>query len=124
MDKRVGEILRFLVAPRHEFAPAIWRVSWTLLSRNTSTSVDFQRSFKLIQRTQFAPKEFEDTHTTGVASHVSIVTIPDIPKSTQGYQMSEVTFKCIRLDSYQKFKIHAQTKSIQICQLPESGIKI
>ena len=40
MDKRVREIPRFFVVPRREFAPAVWRVSWTLLSRNTSTSVD------------------------------------------------------------------------------------
>ena len=39
MDKRVCEILRFLVAPRLELTPAVWRVSRTLLSRNTSTSV-------------------------------------------------------------------------------------
>ena len=39
MDKRVREISRFFVAPRREFAPAVWRVSRTLLSRNTSTSV-------------------------------------------------------------------------------------
>ena len=39
MDKRVRDILRFFVAPRREFAPALWRVSRTLLSRNTSTSV-------------------------------------------------------------------------------------
>ena len=39
LDKRVREISRFFVAPRREFAPAIWRVSRTLLSRNTSTSV-------------------------------------------------------------------------------------
>ena len=35
----VREISRFFVAPRREFAPAVWRVSRTLLSRNTSTSV-------------------------------------------------------------------------------------
>ena len=39
MDKRVREISPFFVAPRREFAPAVWRVSRTLLSRNTSTSV-------------------------------------------------------------------------------------
>ena len=39
MDKRFREILRFFVAPQREFAPAVWRVSRTLLSRNTSTSV-------------------------------------------------------------------------------------
>ena len=39
MDKRVREISRFFVALRREFAPAVWRVSRTLLSRNTSGSV-------------------------------------------------------------------------------------
>ena len=39
MDKRVREISRFFVALQREFAPAVWRVSRTLLSRNTSTSV-------------------------------------------------------------------------------------
>ena len=38
MDKRVREISRFFVAPRREFAPAVWGVPRTLLSRNTSTS--------------------------------------------------------------------------------------
>ena len=39
MDKRVREISRFFVALRLEFTPAVWRVSRTLLSRNTSGSV-------------------------------------------------------------------------------------
>ena len=45
MDKRVREISRFFVAPRREFAPAVWRVSRTFLSRNTSTSVHRPRVF-------------------------------------------------------------------------------
>ena len=40
MDKRVREISRFFVVPQREFAPAVWRVSRTLLSRNTSISVN------------------------------------------------------------------------------------
>ena len=40
MDRRVREILHFFVAPQCEFAPAVWRVSRTLLSRNTSTPVE------------------------------------------------------------------------------------
>ena len=39
MDIRFREISRFFVVPRREFAPGVWRVSRTLLSRNTSTSV-------------------------------------------------------------------------------------
>ena len=46
--KRLREISRFFVAPRREFAPAVWRVSHTLLSRNTSTSVDGSvKAFKI-----------------------------------------------------------------------------
>ena len=45
MDKRVREISRIFV---REFALAVWRVSRTLLSRNTSTSVYY--SLKIIQR--------------------------------------------------------------------------
>ena len=40
LDKRVREISRFFVAPPSVFPLSVWRVSWTLLSRNTSTSVD------------------------------------------------------------------------------------
>ena len=40
MDKRVRETSHFFVAPQCEFAPAVWRVSRTLLSRNTSTPVE------------------------------------------------------------------------------------
>ena len=41
MDKRVREISCFFVALlQREFAPAVWRVSRTLLSRNTSGSVN------------------------------------------------------------------------------------
>ena len=39
MDKRVREISRFFVAPPRMFSLSVWRVSRTLLSRNTSGSV-------------------------------------------------------------------------------------
>ena len=55
MDKRVREISRFFVAPRCEFVPAVWRVSRTLLSRNTSTSVSTKYHVKLCI---FPPKIF------------------------------------------------------------------
>ena len=46
IDISVREISRFFVAPRREFAPAVWRISRTLLSRNTSTLV-LERSGRL-----------------------------------------------------------------------------
>ena len=43
MDKRVREIARFFVAPPRVFPLSVWRVSRTLLSRNTSTLVHDRR---------------------------------------------------------------------------------
>ena len=51
MDKRVREILRFFVALRREFAPAVWHVSWTFLSRNSYTSVQFVH-FEVLLKTR------------------------------------------------------------------------
>ena len=63
MDKRVCEILCFFVAPPRVFPLSVWRVSRTLLYRNTSTSVhpEFRTKLNTSQRNTSPTQELFST---------------------------------------------------------------
>ena len=76
MEKRLREISRFFVAPRREFAPAVWRVSRTLLYRNTSTSVLSTSKFLVLRLLPHCPGLRRSQHFSGQAS-------PSVKQTTQ-----------------------------------------